>query len=159
MPEDISTGVLDVWAANLVRAPLTPKGLSQPKKLICMVANFAVQEGVMRSRYVMLDTTDAIIRGRGRIDLTEKSIDTIVAPQAQREKFLSVFTPVTITGPWSDMQIGVEPIRLVATLFRLYLGLIYVPYKWLTGERFPKHGLTTCFDATDWDLPGIQDEQ
>jgi hypothetical protein len=118
------------------------------------VANFSVDEGVMRSRYVVLDTTDVIIRGRGKIDIANQTIDMIVAPQAKREKFLSVSTPIAIEGPWDDVQVGVTKTGFVATLFRLYLGLIYVPFKWLTGERFPADGLTTCFDATDWELPG-----
>ena len=37
-------------------------------------------------------------------------------------------------------------------------GLIYVPYKWLTGKRFPPDGTATCFDAMDWELtPELHD--
>ena len=32
------------------------------------------------------------------------------------------------------------------------MSLIYVPFKWLTGERFPSDGLPTCFKAMDWEL-------
>ncbi len=153
IPEDIAAGVLDLWAANLVVSLVTPKGFSRPKKLNCMVASFSVDEGVMTSRSVMLDTTDVIIRGRGRIDIANQKLDMFVVPQAKREKFFSMSTPVAITGPWDDFQIGVSQARFVATLFRWYMGLIYVPFKWLTGDRFPADGLATCFDATDWELP------
>jgi hypothetical protein len=30
--------------------------------------------------------------------------------------------------------------------------LIYVPFKWLTGERFSSDGTATCFDAMGWNL-------
>jgi uncharacterized protein involved in outer membrane biogenesis len=153
IPEDIAAGFLDLWAANLVVALVTPKGVSQPKKLNCLVASFSVDEGVMRTRTVMLDTTDVIVRGRGSIDIANRTLDLIVAPQAKREKFLSMSTPVAITGPWDDFQVGVTKVGLAATLFRWYMALIYVPYKWLSGERFPADGLTTCFHATDWELP------
>ncbi len=157
IPEDIAAGFLDLWAANLVLTLVTPKGFSQPKKLNCMVASFSVEEGVMRSRTVMLDTTDVIIRGRGSIDIANRTLDMIVAPQAKREKFFSMSTPVAITGPWDTFQVGVTKVGFAATLFRWYMALIYVPYKWLSGERFPADDLTTCFNATDWELPSDSD--
>ena len=157
IPEDIAAGVLDLWATNLVVALVTPKGFSQPKKLNCMVAIFSVDEGVMTGRRIMLDTTDVIIRGRGKIDIANQTLDMIMAPQAKREKFLSMSTPVAITGPLDDFQVGVTKVGIAATLFRWYMGLIYVPYKWLSGERFPADGLTTCFNATDWELPNDSD--
>ena len=157
IPEDITAGVLDLWAANLLVAVVTPKGFSKPKKLNCMVASFSVDEGVMKSRSVMLDTTKVVIRGRGSIDIASQTLDMFVAPQSKREKFLSMSTPVAITGPWDDFQIGVTKVGIAATLFRWYMGLIYVPFKWLTGERFPADGLTTCFNATDWELRNDSD--
>jgi uncharacterized protein involved in outer membrane biogenesis len=157
IPEDITAGVLDLWAANLVVALVTPKGFNQPKKLNCMVASFSVDEGIMRSRRVMLDTTDVIIRGRGRIDIADQTLDMIVAPQAKREKFFSISAPVAITGSWDDFRVGATPGGAMATLFRWYMALIYVPYKWLTGERFPADGLATCFNATKWNMPTESD--
>jgi hypothetical protein len=38
-------------------------------------------------------------------------------------------------------------------MFRWYYGLIYVPWKWLTGERFPADGIATCYKAMDWEPP------
>ena len=105
----------------------------------------------------MLDTTDVIIRGRGRIDIANQTLDLIVAPQAKREKFFSMSAPVAITGPWDGFRVGATRVGVVATLFRWYMALIYVPYKWLSGERFPADGLTTCFNATDWDMPTDSD--
>ena len=62
-------------------------------------------------------------------------------------------TPVAITGPWDDFQVGVKRGGLVGTLFQWYTALIYVPYKRLTGEKFPEDGRITCFNATNWELP------
>ena len=38
-------------------------------------------------------------------------------------------------------------------MFRWFYGVIYVPWKWLTGERFPADGIATCYRAMDWELP------
>jgi len=158
IPEDITAGVLDLWAANLVLAVLpTPEDRNKRKKLNCMVASFSADEGVMKSNSVLLDTTEVIVRGRGNIDIANRTLDMIVAPQAKREKFFSMSTPVAITGSWDDFRVGFAQGGVMATLFRWYMALIYVPYKWLTGERFPADGLTTCFNATDWELPAESD--
>jgi hypothetical protein len=152
VPEDIDAGVLDLWASNLVVALLTPDNASRPKKLNCMVAEFSVDEGVMKSKTLMLDSTDIIVRGKGEIDLANRTIDMVAVPQAKLEKLFSMSTPMKVTGPWNDMQIGVGGAGFIGTLFRWYMTLIYVPFKWITGERFPKDGLETCFGATDWEL-------
>jgi hypothetical protein len=141
IPEDITAGVLDLWAANLVLAVLpTPTNLKKPKKLNCMVVSFSADEGVMKSNSILLDTTEVIVRGRGNIDIANRTLEMIVAPQAKREKFFSMSTPVAITGSWDDFRVGVTRVGAMATLFRWYMALIYVPFKWLTGERFPADG-------------------
>ena len=69
------------------------------------------------------------------------------------EKFLSMSTPLAVTGPFDDFQVGIVPGGFVTTLFRWYYGLIYVPWKWITGERFPPDGIATCYNAMGWELP------
>ena len=57
-----------------------------------------------------------------------------------------------MTGPLNDFQVGVEPGGFIGTMIKWYTNLIYVPYKWLTGQRFPEDGTQTCFDVMDWEL-------
>jgi hypothetical protein len=69
------------------------------------------------------------------------------------EKFLSVSSPIQVKGPFDDFKVRVAPGSFVITMLRWYYGLIYVPWKWLTGERFPADGIATCYKAMDWELP------
>ncbi len=151
-PDDIGAQFLDLWAANVVFAML-PFGDNQTKKMNCMVARFDVEEGVMTSRDTFLDSTDIIVRARGEIDLANQQLDLLAIPQAKVEKFLSISTPIAVTGPFDDFSAGVATGGFVMTVMRWYYGLIYVPWKWLTGERYPADGIATCFRAMDWDLP------
>lgn len=153
IPEDIEATFLDLWASNLVFA-LLPKGDNNKKKMNCMVARFDVEDGIMTSKNTFLDSTDVIVRARGEIDLVKRELNLVAAPQAKLERFLSVQTPIRVTGPFEDPSIGVAPIGFVGTMLRWYYGLIYVPWKWLTGERFPKDGMETCFNAMEWEIPG-----
>jgi uncharacterized protein involved in outer membrane biogenesis len=150
-PDGAQAGFLDLWASNLVLALLP--GDDSHKKMNCMVARFDVEGGVMHTRNTFLDSTDIIVRARGDIDLANRQLDLTVAPQAKREKFLSVSTPLTVTGPFDDFDIDVAPGGLVTTMLRWFYGLIYVPWKWLTGDRFPADGIETCYRAMDWPYP------
>lgn len=150
-PEGVEAGFLDLWASNLVFALLP--GDDSHKRMNCMVARFDVEDGILRTRNTFLDSTDIIVRARGDIDLVNRRLDLTIAPQAKREKFFSVSTPLTVSGPFDDFDIAVAPGGLVTTGLRWFYGLIYVPWKWLTGDRFPADGIETCYRAMDWPYP------
>jgi len=153
IPEEVDASILDLWATNLVLALLPTSDTGGDKTLNCMVARFEAEDGILKSKSILLDSTDIIVRGRGSIDIPRQQLDLLAAPQAKRERFFSVSTPVRVTGPWDDFQVGVEPGGFIGTMFRWYMALIYVPFKWLTGERFPADGLETCFNELNLEVP------
>jgi len=151
-PEKAEAGLLDLWSANLLLALLPVSTSEDPSMMNCFVARLEVEDGVMETGTALLDSTDTIVRGRGKIDLAEEQLELLVAPQAKREKFLSMSTPVMVTGSFDDFQIGLEPGGLFAMAMKWWMSLIYVPFKWLTGEPFAADGTSTCFNAMDWEL-------
>ena len=151
-PENFETGLLDLWTANLIFALLPTPIEGEPSRLNCVAARLKADDGLLETKNVLLDSTGTIIRGRGKIDLSQRNINLLVTPQAKRERFFSASTPVRVTGPLNDFQVGVEPAGFIGTVFRWYISLIYVPFKWLTGQRFPPDGIQTCFDVMDWEL-------
>jgi uncharacterized protein involved in outer membrane biogenesis len=151
-PDDVQAGFLDLWASNLVFA-LLPTAENNKKRMNCMVARFEVENGVMKSKNTFLDSTEIIVRASGEIDLANRQLDLLAAPQAKTEKFLSVSMPIRASGSFDDYSVSVSSGGFVMTMIRWYYGLIYVPWKWLTGERFPADGIATCFHAMDWDVP------
>jgi len=152
IPEKISANFLDLWASNLVFALLQAGG-GQEKLMNCLAASFNIEDGVMESRNILLDSTDIIVRGMGSINIAENELDLLFTPQAKLEKFFSVATPITVTGPFTDIHLGVDSGGFLVTMFKWYTGLIYVPYKWLSGERFPADGLVTCYNVLDLEVP------
>lgn len=151
-PEHAEADFLDLWASNVIFAVL-PQGDSSGKKMNCMVARFEIEDGIMKSTRTFLDSTDIIVRARGTIDLVNRDLDLWLAPQAKREKFLSIQTPIMVGGSFDAPNVGVAPGGFLTTMLRWYYGLIYVPWKWLSGERFPPDGTATCYSAMDWELP------
>ena len=119
----------------------------------CMVSRMTIEEGILTSRNSFLDSTDIIVRVQGEIDLGEQYLDLLAVPQAKTERFLSVSTPIKVKGPYDDFTVDVAPGGFIMSAIRLYYGLIYVPWKRITGERFPADGLATCYKAMDEKLP------
>ena len=159
IPDDVEAGFLDLWASNLVLALLPAiSGSGKGKKMNCLVARFEVKDGLMESKNILLDSTEILVHGRGNIDLGQRKLDLLFAPQAKLEKFFSISTPIQVSGPFDDFNVRVAGGGFVMTLFRWYMSLIYVPYKWLTGERFPPDGLATCYSAMDWDPDDLRIE-
>lgn len=150
-PQNLSASVLDLWASNIIVA-LMSQADEDSRQTNCLVARFDVEDGIMESNNILLDSTDIIVRGRGSINLSDQQLDLLIAPQAKREKFLSVSSPIRIAGPFDDFNVGLVRAGLVGTAFRWYMSLIYIPWKWLTGEHFPKNGIETCFNAMEWQL-------
>jgi uncharacterized protein involved in outer membrane biogenesis len=146
-PKDIEADVLDLWTANLVFALLPIGTVGKDHVLNCMVAHLDSSDGLMETNTTLLDSTRTVIRLRGKVDFAQRLLDLLVIPQAKREKFLSVSTPVRVTGPFDDFQIGVEAGGLIGVAIKWWMNLFYVPYKWLTGGRFPADGTATCFNA------------
>ena len=150
-PKNLGASVLDLWASNLILA-LISQADEDRKQTNCLVARFEVEDSIMQAKNLLLDSTDIILRGKGTINLSEDHLELIIAPQSKREKFLSVSSPLSIRGPLDDFEVGLAGTGLVGTVFRWYTSLIYVPWKWLTGERFPQDGIETCYNAMDWQL-------
>jgi hypothetical protein len=151
-PQNFEADILDLWTANLVLALLPVPTDGETSRLNCVAARLEANDGVLKTKNVLMDSTGTIIRGRGKIDLNQREIDLLVTPQAKREKFLSASTPIAVTGPLEDFEVGVAPAGFLGTVIKWYTSLIYVPYKWLTGQRWPEDGTQTCFDVMDWEL-------
>lgn len=88
-PRELGAAWLDIWASNLLFA-LLKAGDPSSKKMNCTVSRSSVENGVMKSRNSFLDTTDTIVRARGKIDLANRHLDLWIAPRAKVERFLSV---------------------------------------------------------------------
>lgn len=72
---------------------------------------------------------------------------------ARREQHPDVSTTVPVTGTCDDVKIGAELAGLIGTVIAWHAPVVYVPFEWLTGNRFPpgEHGV--CVDAMDRELP------
>lgn len=94
-------------------------------QLRCAAAAFDVQQGLMRSRAIVLDTSDTVITGEGQISLRNETLDILLKPQPKDMSIFSLRSPLRIGGTFADMSAGPEKAALAGRAgLALLLGAI-----------------------------------
>ena len=77
-------------------------------ELRCAATAFDVQDGLMTSRALVLDTGDTVFHGDARINLARESMDVLIKPQPKDTSILSLRSPLRIAGTFGAPDIGLE---------------------------------------------------
>jgi len=93
--------------------------------LQCFVARFAVQDGVMQTDALVLETSDATITGKGQIDLGEEALALELLAHPKDPSALTASTPVRIEGTFKEPKVQVVSEELAEkSLAALALGVV-----------------------------------
>lgn len=94
----------------------------------CLVTSFAVQNGVMDARAIVLDTTDTVLTGKGAISLRNETLDLELSANPKDWSPLSVRTPIQLKGTFKSPKPGIKPGAAVARgAAAVALGAILTP--------------------------------
>jgi uncharacterized protein involved in outer membrane biogenesis len=74
----------------------------------CGVASFRVTNGIARSRRIVFDTEEMLIRGSGTVNLRNETWDLDISGEPKEVRLLRVAAPISIEGRWLSPEIGVE---------------------------------------------------
>lgn len=77
-------------------------------ELRCAATAFDVQNGLMTSRALVLDTGDTVFYGDAKVDLARESMDVLIKPQPKDTSILSLRSPLRIAGTFGAPDIGLE---------------------------------------------------
>ena len=89
-------------------------------ELRCAAAAFDVKQGLMRSKVIVLDTSDTVVNGVGQISLADETLDLTLSPQPKDKSILSFRSPLKITGTFSTPAAGPDKAALAG---RVGLGI------------------------------------
>ncbi|MGH6944920.1 MAG: AsmA family protein [Geminicoccaceae bacterium] len=73
--------------------------------LQCFVSQFDVEDGVMRTKALVLETSDSTVTGSGTIDLGKETLDLRLLAHPKDASVLSASTPVAIKGTLRDPKV------------------------------------------------------
>ena len=97
--------------------------------LQCAAVALDVKDGLMSSRTLLLDTSDTVINGEGKVNLAVETIDIVLKPQPQPQPkemgILSLRSPLRIGGSFASLSAGPDKVALTARAsLALALGVI-----------------------------------
>ena len=90
-------------------------------ELRCAAAAFDVKQGLMRSKVIVLDTSDTVINGSGQISLANETLDLTLNPLPKDKSILSLRSPLKIGGSFSAPTAGPDKAALAG---RVGLGIV-----------------------------------
>jgi uncharacterized protein involved in outer membrane biogenesis len=80
----------------------------QRVQLRCAAMAFDVQDGLMTSRAIVLDTGDTVFHGSGTVNLARESMDIVIRPSPKDTSILSLRSPLKIAGTFGSPDIGLD---------------------------------------------------
>ncbi len=143
-PENMKSGLLDVWAVNVLMALLPAVDSSNESKVNCAVGRFVLSDGKLSEKTILIDTSRMRVSGKGGVNFAEEDIRLYVQPRAKKPQFFSFAIPIELSGKVDDFHVGVSPVDVLETVSQLATSIIWVPLESLLGKATPADGRDVC---------------
>ncbi|HZA28039.1 MAG TPA: AsmA-like C-terminal region-containing protein, partial [Gammaproteobacteria bacterium] len=75
----------------------------------CIVSDFMVSTGEMKTKILVIDTTDTNVIGEGQISLGKETVNLRLTPHPKDPSLLSARSPLIIKGPFKDLSAYPDP--------------------------------------------------
>jgi len=106
---EVRAAFAELTGINVARGVgLLLKGDAERAEVRCGVAQFGVEDGVMRAQNVVFDTENVRITGHGEVRLGPEELDLSIKGQPKKLRLARLRTPVEINGHLLDPSIGVN---------------------------------------------------
>jgi uncharacterized protein involved in outer membrane biogenesis len=94
----------------------------------CIVSDFMVSTGEMKTKILVIDTTDTNVIGEGQISLGKETVNLRLTPYPKDPSLLSARSPLIIKGPFKDLSAYPDPTALAARgAAAVALGVLLTP--------------------------------
>ncbi|MBI3527577.1 MAG: AsmA family protein [Betaproteobacteria bacterium] len=144
-PQSMQAGIFDLWAVNVLVALVPAVDPGKASKVNCAIGRFELSDGKLVDRTILMDTSRMRVTGRGKANFTDENFDLRMRPQAKTAQFLSLATPIQVSGPFNNFKIGVSPGDIIGTVGRLATSIFWVPLQKIAGKKIPADGSDVCF--------------
>ncbi|MFW2437976.1 MAG: AsmA family protein [Arenicellales bacterium] len=144
VPKNFSSGVIDLWAVNLLAAIMDKSTERDESVINCVVVRFGIKDGVMEEKAIYLDTTNMRIAGKAEINFVEEEIDIKLAPKAKNPEFFNVAVPIKLKGSFEDFGIKIGIFRMAGQIVSFVTSPVHVPVRRVFTEEEPADGVEAC---------------
>jgi uncharacterized protein involved in outer membrane biogenesis len=130
-PLELSTKYIDLWAADLITTALSTAWKSEPvTKINCAVGYFDIDEGVVKSDDILIDSRRLTVAGIGKLNLADETIDILLTPRPKDPSLFTLAHMVRITGPLTNPDVTSDKFRIAESGGWGLLGLA-TPLGWV----------------------------
>jgi hypothetical protein len=143
-PENMKSGLLDIWAVNVLMALLPAVDSTHESKVNCAIGQFTLQDGKLSHKRILVDTTRMRAFGKGNADFNTEQLQFRIKPRAKTPQFLSFAIPVEVSGSFDDFNVGVRAGDVLETVGDMLTSVIWVPLQSLFGKPRPEDGSDVC---------------
>ena len=125
---DLSALLVDLSGLEFGNALFSALGLPKKTQVRCLITDFALQDGQMRTRTLLLDTVEANVIGKGAFNLRDELIDYQLRTQPKHFTIGSLPAPINITGHLKSPSIRPDAKELAARgALAVGLGVLLSP--------------------------------
>lgn len=104
----VSKMLLEMMGLNVANIVITKVFGDKQVQLNCMATDFAVTNGLARTRYFVVDTKEALINIEGSINLANEQLDLRIDPKTKGLRLISLRSPFYVRGPFSQPDVSVD---------------------------------------------------
>ena len=124
----LSTLIVHAADLDIAKVAATIVGSDKPTELRCAVADFVMQDGVMNTRVLVVDTTASNITGDAAINFKNETMDIRVKGKPKQASPVVASTAIVVKGKMKDPSIGIDPAELAARgAAATALGIVLTP--------------------------------
>lgn len=110
----LSALMIDLSGLELGKAILSALGVPEQTQVECLIGDFGLRQGIVTTRALLVDTGEALIGGKGDLDLKTETINFQTVTRSKNFSVGNLPTPIKITGTLKHPSIGVGIAPLVA---------------------------------------------
>jgi len=138
-PENLQSGIMDLWAVNVITAIVTQsvKGQSHIEYL---VGRWSMKDGYLKQDVFVIDTTRMRICGKGWVDFNTNKLNLEVSPTPKKPEFFSLATPIGVQGDFADFGMSIAPGGLIGTGLKFVISPLQVPLQTVFDKPLPADG-------------------
>jgi uncharacterized protein involved in outer membrane biogenesis len=141
-PEEFRSGVIDLWAVGLLSAALNQ--FESESVVNCVVARFDLEQGVMRERALLMDTSEIRVLGDAVIDFPNETVDVFMKPRAKKRQFISAATPVQLKGGFKDFEPKIKTSDITFSVVRSGFNIALLGIPLLFQKTLDADGSEDC---------------
>jgi uncharacterized protein involved in outer membrane biogenesis len=129
--------LIDLSGLEFGNSLLSALGIPRNDQIQCFVGDWALRQGMLSTRTLILDTDRNVVTGTGDVNLKDETLDYRLKTDAKHFSIGTVPTPIAITGRFKTPSIRPEALPLVARGgVAAALGFLFPPAALLPTIQF-----------------------